>query len=399
MRSGKLFIAGLFAVLLIAGCGPKGAAPLSVEDTPPNHYLRGMELVDEGKVSEAEARFARALELDPKYAPGFAGMGLVAALSVQAQPDAGHRKVEVEKFRKLLDTAESRAKTSEDKFVVAVTAIRAETAAKDGKWIKAADKWYGKGYVIKKIDEGSLPYYRNAEALDYFMGKAWFEAGEYAKAKELLGNVVGKDVGKWHRKANALYARAQKIERAMANYTVTDVSKAIAAKERVSRADVAALMDSELNLDKLFAGRLSAKPVPEASFVPADIVDNPFKAEILDVLKWNIRGLEPVYDPASKAELFKPAEPVTRKEMALALEDVLIKVSGDESLANKYFGQESSPYADVKPTQACYNAVVNAVSRNLMETDLSGAFRPDADLDGAELLLAVVRLRNAVNVY
>ena len=85
--------------------------------------------------------------------------------------------------------------------------------------------------------------------------------------------------------------------------------------------------------------------------------------------------------------------------MALALEDVLIKVSGDETLANKYFGQESSPYVDVKPTAAYYNAVVNVVSRNLMETDLTGAFRPDDDLDGAELLLAVVRLRNAVNVY
>ena len=89
----------------------------------------------------------------------------------------------------------------------------------------------------------------------------------------------------------------------------------------------------------------------------------------------------------------------SRKEMALALEDILIKVSGDESLANKFFGQTSSPYGDVKPTEAYYNAVVNVVSRNLMETDLSSAFRPNDDLDGAELLLAVVRLRNAVNVY
>jgi len=154
-----------------------------------------------------------------------------------------------------------------------------------------------------------------------------------------------------------------------------------------------------LNLDKLFAGKLSAKPLPEASFIPADVVDNPFKVEIVDVLKWNVRGLEPVHDATTKAELFKPADPVTRKEMALALEDILIKVSGDESLSSKYLGQESSPYADVRTTEACYNAVVNVVTRNLMETNLSGAFRPDDDLDGAELLLAVVRLRNAVNAY
>ena len=399
MRSSKLFLTGLFIVMMFAGCGPKGATPLSIEDTPPNHYLRGMELIEEGNASEAEVRFARALELDPKYAPGFAGMGLVVAMGVEAQSDAKHREIELDKYRDLLDMAYGKARTSEDKFIVTVTAIRAETAAKDTKWIKAADKWYDKGLVIKKIDEGSLPYYRNIEALDYFMGKAWFEAGEYTNAKDLLGKVVGKDVGKWHQAANTLYARVQKIERAIANYTVTDVSKAIAAKEQVSRADVAVLLVNELNLDKLFAGRLSAEPLPEASFIPADVVDHPFKVEIVDVLKWNIRGLEPVYDETTKAELFKPANPVSRKEMALALEDVLIKVSGDETLANKYFGQDSSPYGDVKPTAAYYNAVVNAVSRNLMETNLSGAFRPNDDLDGAELLLAVVRLRNAVNVY
>lgn len=399
MRNAKLLLTGLMAVLLLAACTPKGAEPLSVEDTPPNHYLRGMELIDQGKAAEAGRRFARALELDPKYAPGFAGQALVSALGVASQVDADHRKIELDKFRELLDKGYSKAKTPADKFIVAVTAVRAETAAKDAKWIKAASKWYDKGHVIKDVNEDSLPYYRNVEVLDYFMGAAWLEADEYHKAKDALGKVVSKDVGKWHQKANALYARVQKIERAIANYTVTDVSKAIAAKEEVSRADLVALLVNELNLDKLFAGRLSAKPVPEASFEPADVVDHPFKVEIVDVLKWNVRGLEPEYDATTKAELFHPGDPVSRKEMALALEDILIKVSGDESLSNKYFGQETSPYGDVKPTEAYYNAVVNVVTRNLMETDLSGAFRPDDNLDGAELLLAVVRLRNAVNIY
>ena len=299
MRFAKLMLTGLMAALLLAGCGPKGAKPMSIEDTPPNHYLRGMELIEDGKVAEAQARFDRALELDPKYAPGFAGIALVVAMGVESQPDAKHREIEVEKYQDLLDTAEGRAKTPNDKFVVTVTAIRAETSAKEGKWIRTADEWYDDGRIIKKVEEGGLPYYRNVEALEYFMGKAWFEAGEYSKAKDLLGQVVGKDVGKWHQKANALYARVQKIERAIANYTVTGVSKAIAAKEQVSRADVAALMENELNLDKLFAGRLNAMPAPEASFVPADVVGHPFKAEIVDVLKWNIRGLEPVYDSAT----------------------------------------------------------------------------------------------------
>jgi len=399
MKNFRLILAGLLLVLLASGCAKKAAQPLSLEDTPPNHYLRGMELVDEGKLPMADARFTRALELDPDYAPGYAGKALVTAMGVPFQSSGKHRKIELDSFRDLIDKADGKATTTADKFIVAVTAMRAETAAKDSKWLKDVRKWYSRAAKIRKIDEGRLPYYRNVEARDYFMGKAWFEAGEYREARTLLGMVVGGDVGRWHQKANILYSRAQKIEWAIANYTVTGVSRIIASKERVSRADVAALMVSELKVDKLFAGRLASTPVPAPSFVPADVKDHRFRTEIVDMLKWKVRGLEPVYDAASHAELFQPSRPVTRKEMALALEDILIKVSGDATLADRHFGQDNSPYIDVKPTEAYYNAVVNAVSRNLMQTDISGAFRPNDAMDGAELLLAVVRLRNAVNIY
>ncbi|AMK10905.1 S-layer homology domain-containing protein [Pseudodesulfovibrio indicus] len=395
MKKHLLFFAGLLTVVLLAACGPKGAAPTSLEDTPPNHYLRGMELVDAGNLGEAQTRFARALELDPKYAPGFAGQALLAALNAGALPAGKDREGATDAFRALLDKGYAKAATPAEKFIVAVTGVRAETAAKDARWIQAVEKWDAKGRVIKDVDEGALPYYRNVEALQFFMGKAWFEAGDYAKAKASLGAVVGTDVGKWHRPANDLYARIQKIEQAAANYTVTGVSWAIAAKDSVSRADVAALIVNELNLPKLF-GKLSAAE-PKADFVPADVSGHAFQVEIVEILKWNVRGLEPTYNATARAELFLPGEPVSRKEMALTLEDILIKVSGDESLATRYFGQDNSPYADVKPTEAHYNAVVNVVTRNLMETDLSGNFRPEDDLDGAELLLAVVRLRNAVN--
>jgi len=397
MRMRKLFFAMCVCLLAFAGCTPKGATSISAEDTPPNHYLRGMELIDGGNAAEAGVRFARALELDPKYAPALAGQALVVALGVKSQADAAHRAVDADKFRGLLDSGYAKARTSGDKFIVAVTAIRAETAAMEAKWLKAAQAWYDKASVIRKIDAASLPYYGNADSLQYFMGRAWFAAGEYAKAEDSLGRVVGMKVGKWHQPAGALYARAQKIERAIANYTVTDVSKAIAAEDKVSRADVAVLLVNELDPDNLFSARLGTAPAPTASFVPADVLGAPCKTEILDILKWNIRGLEPVYDKTTKSELFMPGAPVSRKEMALVLEDVLIKITGDGALASRYLGQGSSPYPDVAPTAACYNAVVNAVSRNLMETDLTGAFRPDDDLDGAELLLAVVRLRNAVN--
>lgn len=401
MRNMKVYITGLLMALLLVGCGPKGAEQTSPEDTPPNRYRAGMEFIDEGKPAEAAGMFARAIELDPDYAPAYAGQALLAAMEVPTQDDAEHMKVQLEKFRDLLDDASSDAKKPADKLIVAIAGVRCETTAKDGrtpdKWMKKVSAWYEKGRVIKAVVESELPYYENAEALQYFMGQAWFEAGEYTKAKDMLGMVVGSDMGKWHRKANALYARVQKIEQAIANYTVAGVSKAIAAQDSVSRADVATLIVTELKLDDLFSGKLASNEAPGTDYIPADVLDHPFKREILEVMKWNVRGLEPTTDATTKARLFKPEQSVDRKEMALVLEDIIIKVTGDDSLATKWLGQESSPYADVRPTAAYYNAVVNVVTRNLLETDLSGRFRPNDDLDGAELLLSVVRLRNAVN--
>lgn len=401
MQGMKTLFFGLLMTLLLAACGPKGAEPLSPEDTPPNRYRSGMELIEEGDAVAAAAMFSRAIELDPDYAPGYAGQALLAAMEVPTQPDADHREVQLKAFRKLLDKATSEATEPADKLIVATTGIRCETVARDGatpaRWMKHVAAWYEKGRVIRDVDEGALPYYKNVEALEYFMGLALFEAGEYAKAREMLGMVVASDMGKWHVEANAFYARIQKIEQAVTNYTVSGVSEAIAAKESVTRADVATLVVTELELDTLFSGKLTATEAPGADFTPVDVMNHPFKREILNVMKWNVRGLQPKLDGTTQARLFMPDKRVDRKEIALVLEDIIIKVTGDEALATKWLGQESSPYADVKPTEAHYNAVVNVVTRNLMETDLTGRYRPDDDLDGADLLLSVVRLRNAVN--
>jgi len=76
------------------------------------------------------------------------------------------------------------------------------------------------------------------------------------------------------------------------------------------------------------------------------------------------------------------------------------KITADESLAARYLDQKNSPYPDVSPTAPYYNAAMNAVTRGLMETGgLSGAFRPDDNTDGAELLLSIMRLRNVMNIH
>ena len=109
-------------------------------------------------------------------------------------------------------------------------------------------------------------------------------------------------------------------------------------------------------------------------------------------------GFEPVYDPTAKAYLFKPNDGITRKEFALMLEDVLIKLTGDEKLAIAYFGQKKSPFPDVLATSPYYNAVMNMTTRGLMEPELSGKFRINDLVDGAEAILAIRVLKQRLRV-
>ena len=158
----------------------------------------------------------------------------------------------------------------------------------------------------------------------------------------------------------------------------------------------------ELKLDKLFAGRIPvasqlAKMKPE--FIPADLVNHPFKDEVLTMLKWRVRGFEPKFDEITQSKLFMPADSVSRGEMAFILEDVLIKLTGDEKLAVAYFGQEKSPFPDVRSTSPFYNAVLNMTTRGIMEGELSGEFRLTDPVDGADALLAIRVLNQRKNIY
>ncbi len=94
-----------------------------------------------------------------------------------------------------------------------------------------------------------------------------------------------------------------------------------------------------------------------------------------------------------------PVDDVKRGEMAFILEDVLIKLTNDSKIATAFFGQDKSPFPDVRATSPFYNAVMNMTTRGIMEGELSGEFRINAPVTGAEALLAMRQLKQRMNTY
>lgn len=393
----------LLLVAFISGCTKQEIAKCtSPEDNPQHHYLTGMKALEEGKIDAAQSKLDRAVYCDEKFSKAYSGLAIVTAEKAKGQTDAGFRKVEIDRAMEYLKKANKLSENNEDKFDYLTATIRVHTALKLNNWLKTVEEAFGDIRELK-VDENKLIYYQGTESASYFMGIAYLEALEFQQARDKFADVLNaKREGKWHEKADKAWKKADKIVRAMAGITVGDVGRKIAVKDSITRGDLAALLIDEMKIDKLFAGRIPTQSridKKKAEFTPADILNHHFKEEILTILGWKVRGLEPKYDEMTKAYLFKPTDVVKRGEMAFILEDVLIKLTGDEKIATAFFGHSKSPFPDVRPTSPFYNAVMNMTTRGIMEGELSGDFRIDAPVDGAEALLAIRVLKQRMNVY
>lgn len=397
-----LLVLMILSALAISGCAKPSARCTSPEDNPQHHYVRGMTLLEEGDIQGARAKLERSAWCDEKYGPAYGGLAIIDAMATSAQSDPEYRKIDLDNTIDRLNRARKYSDTGEENFAYRVASMRVYTELKTRKWINRVEDDYKKAMGLK-LDERGLLYYEGREAAIYFMAVAYIEAHRFEDARVRFADALNaKKAGIWNIRADEGWKKADKIVRATAGITLGDVGSEIAVKDSVRRDDMAALLVDELKVDRLFAGRIPVKTEidkRQAEFTPADITDNPFNEEILTLMKWDIRGLEPTYDEKTRAYLFKPGEPVTRKELALVLEDVLIKLTGDESISKAFFGHEKSPFPDVPATSAWYNAVMNVTTRNIMETDLSGEFRPEDVVDGAEAILAIRVLRQRLNIY
>ena len=214
------------------------------------------------------------------------------------------------------------------------------------------------------------------------MAQAYVAANDLGRAQDLFAQAVALN-GEFAPDADREWKKVQKVLRAS---PATRLGAGIAMQDKISRADLCALLAGEAGLEKLFAGGDNPAAVAE----PVDIRFHPLRQDIVSVLKWRIRGLDPKTDGS-----FTPDEPILRGELALILEDIVIKSTRDSSLASRYLGADQSPFPDIPPTHALFNAVMTATSRSILEADLDGRYHPDDPAAGADALIAVRRLGGA----
>lgn len=392
-RRGWTILLWLLAVLgmglLLAGCGPKVQKPASLLDTPEHHTLLGNRLLEEGQTDEAGRAFEQALRLAPRYSPAHTGVALVKA-----------RGGDFPGAFAALAQAERRAESDGETVAALVGQIRVQTlshaaCARMGTECRPDDAWLR---AAKEAWERALGIDPKAPEAHYFMGEAHLAALELEPAAQMFGRVVELK-GDYAGRADQRWALLQKIQRALPG---TAAGKRIALVERLTRADAAALLVEELQIEKLYARRGGRTPpafqeplgaVRAAKQPPAtDIAAHPLRGDIEILLRIGARGLE-VYPDGS----FRPDEPVSRASYAMLVEDILVRATGDNALATRFIGSPS-PFPDLRPDLPYFNAVMVVTSRGVMEAGnvLSGEFAPLQPVTGADALLVIRKIREAL---
>jgi hypothetical protein len=387
----QIIIGALSTALIFSGCAPKARKAGGQMDDPPTHYKQGMKYWDDGKYAQAEEEFKLAQSLDPKYAPAYAGLALTTAQNAKNASDVDAMNKGFKEAIALADKAQSLDSKIPEVFIAKAIVITMKNEGKEAKsWLGDVEKEYAKAL---KIDP------ENAEAL-YRRGYCYKKAYEFSKAAADFRKVL--DLKKdFTIQANEQWEIVQKIERAAPG---TDVGKKIALVEQIGRADIAALFVSELQIDKLVdkkapknyntefqapgdSREMQADSVVSMAAV-TDISGHWAKNFIMDIVDRGIRGLEPYPD-----HTFHPDQLVNRGEYALMVEDVIIAITGDKTLATKHIGTESR-FPDVNPSHPAYNAICNAVDKGVMDAAMNGEFGLDKPVSGPDALLVIRKLKD-----
>jgi tetratricopeptide (TPR) repeat protein len=375
------FVIFIAAMISIQCGGPKERKAESVLDTPEYHYKQGQKFLKNNDLTNAEREFNLAKGLKDNFAPAFEGLALVA--------------LENGKLKKA------------EKFIE-------ESLDRDGDWIPAVVA-KGRLYMAKEKYEDAIDEFE--DALDdikgaksvkdkkgvkkdtyYWMGTTYKRWGKYIKAQTTFQKIL---------KIDNTDTRASLAIKELAEYQAAVAGQSpelrkIAAQKEISRSDVAVLFVTELPLDKIFRksaakqgikfnapgksimGKTDSKPDDGPSLV--DVSENHWAKSFID--KALDKGIINTYPDGT----FRPDQKVNRAELAMLIQQFMVKAYDDRSIETKHFG-DASPFGDVLNTSPVFNAIMVVSTRGIMTGMDDGTFHPLDVVSGAQALNIIRNLK------
>lgn len=361
------------SLLFLYACAVK---PESELDSPEYHHKAGMRQIEMSAYQESLISFQRAVDLDKKFAPSYAGMGIAYA-------NLNDRK----KAKKFAGKAEGLAGKDPDVLTLCAR-VWIDLRHQEKKWFKPAEK------LLKK----ALKRSKNHEGATYYTGELYLYQHMFKEAENQFSTTVEMK-GELSGKADKMWQKSQKIVRAMPG---TPVGKKIALHEKITRADLAVLLAEELKISTL----VERQTIPSKGFQtpsqiaanttgsshPSDSKDHWAEVWINELSGYGILEGAP-------GQPFYPDEAINRAEYCMAIQRILTIVTGDPGLEMRYFGESPSRFQDVPSSHPAYNAMALCAERGIMQAEMmTGKFEPGKPVSGADALLSIRSFQNALRI-
>lgn len=219
--------------------------------------------------------------------------------------------------------------------------------------------------------------YKNA--LDFYE-KAWEKQGTYnekaTQRKSLVSNII----------------KVAPFSEQGAN---------IALDNSIDRADLCALLVDELQIKSLL--KRFRREVFETLYnenfslikrrgnIPSDVTDHQSKKWIYDIIPLHISGIE-VFPNG----FFYPDKLITRVQLAVVMQEIMVLVTDNPGLSTAYSGTESQ-FPDVRTDYYAFNAITLCVEKGIMDANpQTGVFNSDKTVSGAEAILVIRSLERIV---
>lgn len=367
--------------IFLNGCGPKPIKKESELDTWTNHYNQGLRELKAGRLDRAVFEFNRAKGLDPDSPGGYIGLGLVEA-------EKGNFKEAVDLVNKGID--------KDNKFIDGyIFKGRILTKQRKGDdWVKDAVKEFDKALKIDPESDKAI----------FYKGVTYKENYDFGDAANCFSQVISLK-GDYAEEANSEWELVQKIQRAAPG---TKVGAKIALIPEIDRADLAVLFVEELKLLEVLEKKQERtydtgfRPPEDPTAMETTTTEEMAKVTDIDD-HWAKNWIESVIETGVidvfPDHTFHPDELITKANYALFLQNILITVTGDQSLATKFIGSDS-PNPDVNSTHYAFNAIRLALERGFMalKDKMRGEFGPSDPVSGADALLIIREFQNALRM-
>jgi len=355
------------ALVALAACESASVVSTGPDDNPQALTAKGVALLERNDAQGAMAAFQRAAALDPRF--------------LQAREGYARAALAAGRFEDGLAAAEAGR----------------EIAGRDGKarrvfvalqidliGAEARASWYTRGSELLWTELRADPTAWVDGPIHLAGGKIAAKAEDYPEAARLLRIAVNIG-GREGQAADKELVRVEEVVRASLG---SRGLAQIAAKTAITRADFVAILFDDFDLGSYLGQK--APEVARAGETGADgssdYAQLPVADNVRTLHRLGLRGIE------IAGGRFRPNDPVTREEFAMLAEDLVIRKTGEASLSRRYIGSES-PFADLTPSRASFNAMMSAISRGILSSDIKGQARPTEPVTGSAAILAMRALR------